>query len=100
MNKDFYKKLVDRFGNHHQILKTIEELHELTSVLLHVLTSNEYNNKNYQRGNIVEEMCDILMTFESIKKIYGISDNEISNYINYKEKVKEIEIFGEVIEDE
>lgn len=97
MNKEFYKKLVNKFGNDGQILKCVEELSELIEPLVHVLTRKEFNNQNYERANIIIEMCDVLMTFESLKIIYSISEEEIQNYIKYKETVKQNEIFGEDI---
>lgn len=86
MNNEFYKELVSKFGNKNQLLKVVEECSELMQPLLQIITRKKENNKNFKREIIIEEMCDVLMTFESLKIIYNISNEEIENYIKFKEQ--------------
>lgn len=90
---NFYERLLNKFGGSKQILKTIEEMNELTQVLLWEL-NNKDKNKNI-REKVLEEMSDVLMTFESLKLIYNISDKEIQDQINFKENKKIKELFSE-----
>lgn len=86
MNNEFYKELVSKFGNKNQLLKVVEECSELMQPLLQIITRKKEDDKNFKREIIVEEMCDVLMTFESLKIIYNISNEEIENYIKFKEQ--------------
>lgn len=91
---NFYERLLNKFGGSKQILKCIEEMNELTQVLLWELNDKGKQPK-FIREKVIEEMSDVLMTFESLKLIYNISDKEIQDQINFKENKKIKELFSE-----
>lgn len=37
------------------------------------------------RDNLIEEMADVMICMEILKQVYGISDNEIQNYVCQKQ---------------
>lgn len=88
----FCRKAVDKFGKNTQSLKVIEELLELQTVLIWDIGSKE-KNRLFIREKVIEEMSDILMTFESLKIIYDISDQELRDQISWKIDKKEKELF-------
>lgn len=76
--KEFYKKILNNYGDA-QIIVAIEELSELQKELCKSL------RKNYNYGNIVEEIADVEIMLEQMKIYFEISEDEI-------EEMKEIKI--------
>ena len=75
-------------GEEHQMRQTQEELAEL------IVAINKYERaiKNdgcpshiaYARKNIIEEMADVLITLDTVKKILDIQDEEIEHFRTFK----------------
>lgn len=63
MEKDIYQEAVDTFGIRNQVSKAIEEMSELTHALCRAL--------NHERSNVMEEMADVEIMLEQLKRIYG-----------------------------
>ena len=75
-------------GEENQMRQTQEELAEL------IVAINKYERaiKNdgcpshiaYARKNIIEEMADVLITLDTVKKILDIQDEEIEHFRTFK----------------
>ena len=75
-------------GEEHQMRQTQEELAEL------IVAINKYERAikenihplyiNAARKNIIEEMTDVLITFDAVKKILDIQDEEIKEVRDFK----------------
>ena len=81
-DREFYKKLVELMGNEIQKKKCLEELIELSQVIIQDI--NKDLNKIFIRNKVVEEMSHVLMTFQSLKEVYNINDKDLLFEINYK----------------
>ena len=75
-------------GEEHQMRQTQEELAEL------IVAINKYERAikenihplyiNAARKNIIEEMTDVLIMFDAVKKILDIQDEEIKEVRDFK----------------
>lgn len=81
-DREFYKKLVKLMGNEIQKKKCLEELIELSQVIIQDI--NKDLNKIFIRNKVIEEMSHVLMTFQSLKEVYNINDKDLLFEINYK----------------
>ena len=81
--KEFYKKVVDTYGNQ-QVIVAIEELSELQKELCKALR----NNANYD--NIVEEIADVEIMIEQMKIYFNIFNKDLERMKKRKvERTKE-----------
>ena len=79
---------IAKLGEENQMRQTQEELAEL------IVAINKYERaiKNdecpsyiaYTRKNIIEEMTDVLITFDAVKKILDIQDEEMKEVRDFK----------------
>lgn len=71
----FPNRLIDKilwvYGESQQVLICIEEMAELTKELLKTFRGK------YDKDHLKEEVADVYVTLEYIKKIFGISNKEI-----------------------
>jgi hypothetical protein len=81
-DREFYKKLVKLMGTNIQKKKCLEELIELSQVIIQDI--NKDLNKIFIRNKVIEEMSHVLMTFQSLKEVYNINDKDLLFEINYK----------------
>jgi len=81
-DREFYKKLVELMGTNIQKKKCLEELIELSQVIIQDI--NKDLNKIFIRNKVIEEMSHVLMTFQSLKEVYNINDKDLLFEINYK----------------
>ena len=84
MFDDKQKKMIDKILAHHgfenQLIKTVEELSELTTAIV------QYYNKGpgeSRLGGVQEEIADVYIMLEQIRKQF-MSREELDNWINYK----------------
>lgn len=78
--KENIKRIRDYYGLPNQILKTCEELSELSTALLH------YYNKNggeIAKLAVTEEITDVYVMLEQIKDFFA-SDTLFHNLVEYK----------------
>ena len=61
------------------LLTTVEECSELIQAISKMKRGKD------NRDNLIEEMADIMICMEILKQVYGISDNEIQNYVCQKQ---------------
>lgn len=78
---DFYNEIIDKLGEHNQMIKCVEELTELSQVLCKVLSSDD---SGATKDKAIEEIADVEIMLNQIKIILDISDEEIANMKNYK----------------
>lgn len=71
-------KILKHYDPWQQRLKAIEELTELTEVLI------KDTNKGVDRENIIDEIADVYIMLEQIKMIYHVDALELDNQINKK----------------
>ena len=79
---------IAKLGEEHQMRQTQEELAEL------IVAINKYERaiKNdgcpseiaYARKNIIEEMADVLVTLDAVKKMLDIKDEELESVRDFK----------------
>ena len=76
---------IAKYGEENQLRQTQEELAEL------IVAINKYERAiksgNYafnERIDIIEELTDVLIMFDSVKEILNISDHEIKLMRDYK----------------
>lgn len=79
---------IAKYGEENQLRQTQEELAEL------IVAINKYERaiKNdgcpsyiaYTRKNVIEEMTDVLITLDAVKKILDIQDEEIEHFRAFK----------------
>jgi hypothetical protein len=86
-NIDFYSKLVRKNGSRVQINKCTEELVELLDVLIKSQTKPGELSIEKLKEKVVTEMSHVLMTFESLKIVFNISEEDIEKEIELKKKL-------------
>ena len=79
---------IAKLGEEHQMRQTQEELAEL------IVAINKYERAikenihplyiNAARKNIIEEMADVLIMLDAVKKILDIQDKEIEHFRAFK----------------
>ena len=72
------KTIITYYRPRNQILKAIEELTELTEVLIKSV------NKGFDMKNLIDELADVYIMSEQIKMIYEIDALELDNHITEK----------------
>lgn len=80
MVKDIIKKSIDFYGKDIQSIVCMEECSELIQCI-----SKELRGKS-DIAHLTEEMADVLICVEILKQIYNISDEELNNWIKYKQE--------------
>lgn len=83
MNK--LRKIIDHYGQEHQIAKATEELHELIQAII-----------EDDKDHITEEMADVVVMLWQLVVIYDIDVLEILKIMDYKinRTIKRIEKEG------
>lgn len=81
-------KMIETFGEDSQIDVCIEEMSELIKELIKYKRSKIHENEkqNARREHVIEEMGDVIFTIESLKIIFGISDEEVKEIVAKKAK--------------
>jgi predicted RNase H-related nuclease YkuK (DUF458 family) len=77
-------KAIKKFGKKNQILKCIEELNELASILAKSLTIPTVPNETSIRDKVIEEYTDVLITMHYVYHIFQLTDEEIDQTIDRK----------------
>lgn len=72
-------EIIDCYGEKHQIVKAAEELSELTTVILQVITKNEKDI-----AHITEELADVYVMLKQLELIFCLDDRDIQPIIDAK----------------
>lgn len=66
------------YGRESQLNIAIEEMSELTKEIC------KYKRRNENQAEIIEEMADVYIMLEQMKMIFGISEQQINEQIDFK----------------
>nr|DAH30440.1 MAG TPA: nucleoside triphosphate pyrophosphohydrolase [Caudoviricetes sp.] len=80
---------IDSYGRVNQVIKTVEELSELSQALCKILTSKFTDDRSEFFENIFEEMADVEIMLEQCKMIFYKSEDKINDY--KKKKIERLE---------
>ena len=86
MNEQTDKTIIaflEQEGKNRLVLWAVEEMAELTKALMKDINRNKDN-----RDKVFEEVADVYIMLEYMKKIYNFSDREIWDYLNEKSQIK------------
>ena len=78
--KDIYLKAINTFGQHQQMIKTIEECNELGTVLAQTFTKPD----DVPLGDILTEIADVEIMIQQLRIIFG--DDAVDQYKDKKLK--------------
>ena len=87
MDKTVLQKALDKYGEHKQIDKVIEESVELVQAVLKARDYQETHDGDYTPSlyhAIVTELADVYVTAEYVKMVYNISERELQEEIDFK----------------
>lgn len=87
--KETMQKAIDTYGVENQMIKTVEELSELSQALCKFLSKPYTESDRTILDNIYEEMADVEIMLEQCKMIFYESEDKINDY--KKEKIKRLE---------
>ena len=73
------KKSIEHYGADLQTVVCMEESAELIQAISKMKRGKD------NRNNLIEEVADVMICIEILKQVYGISDNEIQNYVCQKQ---------------
>ncbi len=74
------ERIVSHYGEVHQLYKTAEELAELG-----VLVIQDANVPGKAKAeDVLEEMADVYVMLRQLEVIYGFSEKDIDDAVNYK----------------
>ena len=70
---------IKHYGADLQTVVCMEECAELIQAISKMKRGKD------NRNNLIEEVADVMICIEILKQVYGISDNEIQNYVCQKQ---------------
>lgn len=88
-SKEIMQLAIDSYGRVNQVIKTVEELSELSQALCKILTSKFTDDNSEIFENIFEEIADVEIMLEQCKMIFYKSEDKINDYKN--KKIKRLE---------
>ncbi len=77
-NLKVLEKAITRYGKEAQLDMCVEEMSELTKEIC------KYKRRNENQAEIIEEMADVYIMLEQMKMIFGISEQQINEQIDFK----------------
>ena len=79
IDSNVVKKSIEHYGTDLQTVVCMEECAELIQAISKMKRGKD------NRDNLIEEIADVMICIEILKQVYGISDNEIQNYVCQKQ---------------
>ena len=79
IDSNVVKKSIEHYGTDLQTTVCMEECAELIQAISKMKRGKD------NRDNLIEEIADVMICMEILKQVYGISDNEIQNYVCQKQ---------------
>lgn len=88
--KEIVEKTIKHYGKEMQSVVVMEECSELIQAV-----SKELRQKS-DKSHLAEEMADVYICLELLKQMYEITDSDVQEWIDFKQKraVKRIESEG------
>lgn len=81
--KETMQLAIDSYGRVNQVIKTVEELSELSQALCKILTSKFTDDNSEIFENIFEEMADVEIMLEQCKMMFQC-DKEVNEWKHKK----------------
>lgn len=79
IDSNVVKKSIEHYGADLRTVVCMEECAELIQAISKMKRGKD------NRDNLIEEIADVMICIEILKQVYGISDNEIQNYVCQKQ---------------
>ena len=79
IDSNVVKKSIEHYGADLQTVVCMEECAELIQAISKMKRGKD------NRDNLIDEVADVMICIEILKQVYGISDNEIQNYVCQKQ---------------
>lgn len=76
------KKLCEKYGIEHEILKVLEELNELSLEIF-----KNINKKSNNLLELIDEISDVYIQLKKLLYIYKIPEKTIKNHIEFKKQL-------------
>lgn len=83
INQDTIQKTIEHYGKRTQSIVCMEECSELIQCI-----SKELRGKT-NIDHLAEEMADVCICIEILKQIYGVTDEQMQTWIDFKQKREE-----------
>lgn len=83
--------IIDKGGRNIQSLIAMEECAELSQVVSKLI---RYGENEEIHGHLVEEMADVMICLTQLQMMYGVSDDELRNWIERKHNRNLRRIYG------
>lgn len=83
--KDKFLQIINHYGIMPQLKYIHSEYFELDEAIFDYEIGN-YNNSNYLKEHIAEEIADIMVMLKQFQYYYGISDEQIEDIMKFKIK--------------
>lgn len=93
-SKEIMQLAIDSYGRVNQVIKTVEELSELSQALCKILTSKFTDDNSEIFENIYEEMADVEIMLEQCKIMFQC-DKEVNKWKQKKIERLERRLEGE-----
>lgn len=74
------RRIAEHYGRKNQERQAVSELCELQYVLTRRLEQRQADWQN----DLLDEMADCLVMIEQLRALYGISDDELNDRVNFK----------------
>ena len=90
IDEEIVKETIEYYGKEMQSIVVMEECSELIQAV-----SKELRGKS-DKDHLTEEMADVYICLELLKQMYEITDSDVQEWIDFKQKraVKRIESEG------
>lgn len=79
IDSNIVDKSIEHYGSDLQTFVCMEECSELIQAISKMKRGKD------NRDNLIEEMADVMICMDILKQVYGVSDNEIQNYVCQKQ---------------
>lgn len=79
IDSNIVDKSIEHYGSDLQTVVCMEECSELIQAISKMTRGKD------NRDNLIEEMADVMICMDILKQVYGVSDNEIQNYVCQKQ---------------
>ena len=79
IDSNIVDKSIEHYGSDLQAVVFMEECSELIQAISKMKRGKD------NRDNLIEEMADVMICMDILKQVYGVSDNEIQNYVCQKQ---------------
>lgn len=80
INDEIVEKVIIHYGKENQSIVVVEECAELIQAV-----TKELRGKSWKL-HVIEEMADVYICLEMLKQMYEITDSDLQEWIDFKQK--------------